>query len=166
MASSQSRRTENTASKQATSEKLVRTRRAQLDLRRSDPRLKYQPATFAQRCGAWLIDAPFLLLFVYFCVKAVETSNYGCMIGALSSWLYFPYMESSAYQASLGKILMGIRVCDANHSRLSFLRALGRHSSRCVAIVLTCGLGLLSAAFTSEHYTLYDLASGTYVLKR
>ena len=41
-------------------------------------------------------------------------------------WLYYAGMESSTSQATIGKMLMGIKVTDMNGHRISFARASGR----------------------------------------
>jgi uncharacterized RDD family membrane protein YckC len=42
------------------------------------------------------------------------------------TWLYFALMESSAWQATLGKKILGFYVTDMNGQRLGVRRALGR----------------------------------------
>ena len=49
-------------------------------------------------------------------------------IGA--SWLYEALMESSSYQATLGKMIFGMKVTDLYGNRISFARATGRHFAK------------------------------------
>ena len=44
--------------------------------------------------------------------------------------LYFGFLESSPYQATVGKRLLGLRVVDGDGARLTFKRALGEDTSR------------------------------------
>ncbi|MGB7331800.1 MAG: RDD family protein, partial [Terriglobales bacterium] len=46
------------------------------------------------------------------------------------SWLYEAFMESSSYQATLGKMIFGLKVTDLNGNRISFERATGRHFAK------------------------------------
>ncbi|MGA2813399.1 MAG: RDD family protein [Candidatus Acidiferrum sp.] len=48
---------------------------------------------------------------------------------ALSGWLYFALMESSPWQATLGKRLLGLYVVDENGVAPGFWRATGRFAS-------------------------------------
>ena len=127
------------------------------------PRLRYP--SFAQRLGAWLIDSLFVLALFWFVLKFIADGLWHDGLAAASLWFYFPYMESSCYQATLGKYLMGTIVSDELGQRLSFLRAVGRHFSRCFILIFTCGLGLLLAAFNRKRMALHDLTSGTVVIK-
>jgi uncharacterized RDD family membrane protein YckC len=45
----------------------------------------------------------------------------------VGGWLYEAFMESSSYQATLGKMIFGMKVTDRNGNRISFARATGRH---------------------------------------
>ena len=45
-------------------------------------------------------------------------------------WLYFAILESSTWQATIGKRLFNIRVTDLHGRQISFARATGRHFGR------------------------------------
>jgi len=45
------------------------------------------------------------------------------------NWIYFSVLESSSWQASIGKKALGLKVVDKNGDRISFGRATGRHFS-------------------------------------
>ncbi|NOT35295.1 MAG: zinc-ribbon domain-containing protein [Candidatus Eisenbacteria bacterium] len=82
----------------------------------------------------------------------------------LISWLYYALLESSATQATLGKLLLGVRVTDLEGRRIGFGRASLRWLARFVSN-LTFGIGYVMAAFTSRRQTLHDLMTNTLVVK-
>ena len=87
------------------------------------------------------------------------------LIGWIGGTLYYPLMESSATQATLGKQMLGIVVTDESGHRISFGRALGRYLAKSLSL-LTLLIGYLMAGFTSRKQALHDMAAGTLVIKR
>jgi len=85
------------------------------------------------------------------------------LLGWIGGMLYYPAMESSASQATLGKQLIGIIVTDERGARISFSRALGRYFAKFLSAV-TLLIGYLMAAFTSRKQALHDIAAGTVVV--
>lgn len=79
------------------------------------------------------------------------------------AWLYFAICESSAWQATLGKLALGIRVVDLDGNRISFLRATGRYFAKILS-VMTIFIGYLMVAFTERKQGLHDMIAGTLVL--
>jgi uncharacterized RDD family membrane protein YckC len=79
------------------------------------------------------------------------------------AWLYFAFMESSANQATLGKMALGLRVTDMNGNRISFGRATGRYFGRIVSSIILM-IGYIMAAFTEKKQALHDMMAGTLVL--
>jgi uncharacterized RDD family membrane protein YckC len=79
--------------------------------------------------------------------------------------LYYSIMESSRYQASLGKMAMGIKVVDLDGNRISFrtalLRAIGKILSQSIMWI-----GFIMAAFTDRKQGLHDIIAGTLVVKK
>ena len=77
---------------------------------------------------------------------------------------YFAGFESSALQATPGKLLLGLRVADVSGRRISFARAgvrlLGKVLSGACA-----GAGYLMAALTKRRQALHDLIASTVVLR-
>ena len=78
------------------------------------------------------------------------------------SWLYEAFMESSSYQATLGKMIFGMKVTDLNGSRISFARATGRHFAKWLSAMIL-GIGYLMVAFSDRKQGLHDLLAGTLV---
>jgi len=76
--------------------------------------------------------------------------------------LYFALMESSNWQATLGKRLIGIKVTDAQGQRIGLGRALARFFAASLSWV-TMNLGHALAAWTPERRALHDYVAGTRV---
>lgn len=80
-------------------------------------------------------------------------------------YVYFAAMESSSYQATVGKIALGIQVTDLNGNRVSFGRALGRNVAKILSSLILL-IGYIMAAFTERKQGLHDMIAGTLVVKR
>jgi len=78
------------------------------------------------------------------------------------SWLYEALMESSSYQATLGKMIFGMKVTDLYGSRISFARATGRHFSKILSGMIL-GIGFMMVGLTERKQGLHDLLAGTLV---
>jgi uncharacterized RDD family membrane protein YckC len=78
------------------------------------------------------------------------------------SWLYEAFMLSSPYQATLGKMIFGMKVTDLDGSRISFGRATGRHFAKWLS-GLILGIGFIMVGFTERKQGLHDLLAGTLV---
>jgi uncharacterized RDD family membrane protein YckC len=86
--------------------------------------------------------------------------------GFLVAWLYGALMESSTWQATLGKKALGLMVTDMNGSRVSFARATGRHFGKIVSGNLTLYIGFIMAGFTEKKQALHDMMAGCLVVRR
>ncbi|HEY6443946.1 MAG TPA: RDD family protein [Candidatus Acidoferrales bacterium] len=82
----------------------------------------------------------------------------------LVSWLYFATFESSAWQATPGKKVLGLLVTDLEGKRLSFIRASGRYFGKILSRLIL-GLGFVMAGFTEKKQALHDMLAGCLVLK-
>ena len=78
------------------------------------------------------------------------------------SWLYEAFMESSSYQATLGKMIFGMKVTDVNGNRISFERATGRHFAKWLSTIIMC-IGFIMVGLTDRKQGLHDLLAGTLV---
>ncbi len=87
----------------------------------------------------------------------------GTFVGILIPWLYFTISESSPWQATLGKKILGLRVTDEAGNRIGFGRANGRYWSKILS-ALTLGIGYIMVAFTEKKQGLHDKIAGTLVL--
>lgn len=85
------------------------------------------------------------------------------LIQLILAWLYFSLCESSSWQATLGKLAIGIRVVDMDGNRISFLRATGRHFAKLLSGMILL-IGYLMVAFTQRKQGLHDIIASTLVL--
>jgi uncharacterized RDD family membrane protein YckC len=81
------------------------------------------------------------------------------------NWLYHTLMESSRYQATLGKMALGSIVTDMNGARISFARANCRFFGKWVSGAI-CNIGYLMAAFTEKKQALHDILASTLVIQK
>lgn len=81
------------------------------------------------------------------------------------TWIYFAAMESSSLQGSLGKLALGVRVCNAALERVTFEQATVRYFSKLLGPV-TLGVGYLLAAFSSKKRALHDFVARTTLVVR
>jgi uncharacterized RDD family membrane protein YckC len=84
---------------------------------------------------------------------------------AAGQWLYYTLMESSRYQATLGKIVVSAVVTDLNGNRISFARANGRYFGKWISGAIFY-VGFLMAAFTEKQQALHDILAGTLVIQK
>ena len=87
------------------------------------------------------------------------------VVSLVIAWLYFALMESSKKQATLGKMLLGIKVIGKDGGRISFARATGRFFCKIISYI-TLYIGFLMAAFTRHKRALHDMIAETYVVKK
>jgi uncharacterized RDD family membrane protein YckC len=83
----------------------------------------------------------------------------------LMFWLYCAAFESSGWQATPGKKLLGLYVTDLKGNRISFLRASGRFLGKALE-QLTLFIGFLMAGFTAKKQALHDMLCGCLVLRK
>lgn len=84
------------------------------------------------------------------------------LVKALVSWLYGAGFESSRFQATPGKMLLGLKVTDLDGRRITFMHATGRALGKWVSGIIL-GMGYVLVAFTDRKQGLHDLMAGTLV---
>jgi uncharacterized RDD family membrane protein YckC len=77
--------------------------------------------------------------------------------------VYYSLLESSSWQGTLGKKLLGMRVTDLNGNRISFGRATGRYFGKILSGMI-CFIGFVMVAFTEKRQGLHDMLAGTLVV--
>lgn len=100
--------------------------------------------------GFWLIMGV-VLLFI--------------MVSLALTWLYHALMESSEWQATVGKKILDLVVTDMSGQRVSFWRATGRHFAKIVSIMIY-PFGHILAGFTAQKQALHDMIAGCLILRR
>jgi uncharacterized RDD family membrane protein YckC len=86
------------------------------------------------------------------------------LVMGLVSFLYWPVLESSRWQATFGKRIMGLEVTDLDGNRIGFLRAFLRSIAKVISGV-PFGIGFLIAAFTARKQALHDIIVKTLVVR-
>jgi uncharacterized RDD family membrane protein YckC len=84
------------------------------------------------------------------------------LLTLVASWLYESLMESSSYQATLGKMIFGMKVTDLYGNRISFARATGRHFAKILSAMILF-IGFIMVGFTERKQGLHDILAGTLV---
>jgi uncharacterized RDD family membrane protein YckC len=84
----------------------------------------------------------------------------------LFTWLYHALMESSEWQATLGKKALGLVVTDMAGQRVSFGRSTGRHFAKIITNMVPAFIGYIMAGFTEKKQALHDMMAGCLVLRR
>lgn len=78
-------------------------------------------------------------------------------------FLYYPAMTSSSYQGTLGKLALGIKICDLDGRPIGFGRAIVRELAKILSLISLIGFFL--AAFTEKKQALHDILLQTLVVK-
>lgn len=86
-------------------------------------------------------------------------------IRAILQWLYYALMESSTWQATLGKKALGLEVTDLQGHRIGFGRASGRYFGKILSFLIL-GIGFIMAGFTERKQALHDILAGTLVIRK
>lgn len=115
----------------------------------------------------WLIIAPDVLLAEPDPdAIAPEPAELVLWLSALvTSWLYQALLESSRYQATLGKMAVGLKVTDLSGRRISFARATGRHFGQYLSQLILL-IGFFMIGWTRHKQGLHDFIADTVVYKK
>jgi uncharacterized RDD family membrane protein YckC/Tfp pilus assembly major pilin PilA len=140
-------------------------------------------AGFWRRVLAYLIDALvlapifvvlYLLIVDSAVVPAVMQSGWPLplrvppllwLLGLLVPWLYYALCEASAWQATPGKLALGLAVTDECGRRIGFARASGRFFGKLLS-GLALDIGYMLAGWTARKQALHDLLAGCCVVRR
>jgi uncharacterized RDD family membrane protein YckC len=87
-------------------------------------------------------------------------------VSLVVTWLYHALMESSEWQATVGKKVLGLVVTDMAGRRVSFGRSTGRHFGKIVTNMVPALIGYIMAGFTERKQALHDMMAGCLVLRR
>ena len=86
-------------------------------------------------------------------------------LSALIGLFYYVAMESSHYQATLGKMALSIKVTDIEGNKITLAKAIIRYLSKILSGIIL-GIGFLMVAFTEKKQGLHDMIAGTLVVKK
>lgn len=84
------------------------------------------------------------------------------LCSVLLTIFYYALFESSVKGATLGKMLLGIKVVDASDRRITFGTAIARSLSRILSSFLY--IGYIIALVDASNQSLHDKIAGTYVI--
>jgi len=132
-------------------------------------------ASFDQRLLASALDwffvsgACILVVFVLVLFTTDKATRLAVSLGLLlvipvSKLIYQITLEASVKQATFGKQILHIKVCDMRGERISFPHATGRSFAK-IFSVLTFFIGYLFSFFNKQQQCLHDMIAGTLVMK-
>jgi uncharacterized RDD family membrane protein YckC len=87
------------------------------------------------------------------------------VIRVVINWLYYALLESSAWQATIGKKALGLTVTDLEGRRIGFGRATGRFFAKILSTLILF-IGFFMIGFTGKKQGLHDIIAGTLVLRQ
>jgi uncharacterized RDD family membrane protein YckC len=124
-------------------------------------------AGFWIRFAAALIDGVILIvlrgaLILLMGGSFLQPSAAVSILAIVVQLLYFVLMESSAKQATIGKMAVGIKVGDEFGNRISPARALGRYLGKIVSFLILF-IGYMMAGWDEKKQALHDKMASTYV---
>lgn len=119
-------------------------------------------ASVWKRFSAFLIDATIFAVLCWILAQMMNGAN-AALVMLVIIWLYYALLESSPLQASVGKIIMNIKVVDRRGRRLSFWQATERILSKLITNI-TFYFGFFIAAFDKKKRTLHDRVSHSAVI--
>jgi uncharacterized RDD family membrane protein YckC len=159
------------------------------EVRTSEPRAAISPRRFVYagfwlRLAAYLLDSLLLGLTAGIAVfmplmsrGAISQDNLWDIYTAntpqfvalrllmlMIQWAYFALLESSPWQASLGKRMLGLKVTDLEGNRISFGRASARFFCTLISGFILMA-GFIMIAFTQKKQALHDILTGCLVIK-
>ena len=131
---------------------------------------------FWKRVIAYLIDAfiiafPVTMIFGTVIPQTMMTDNIQVTSVAVSmpqvimlvaSWVYFAGLESSAWQATVGKKMLGMKVTDTSGERIDFIKATIRYFAKILSSFILM-IGFIIEAFTAKKQGQQDFIAGTLV---
>jgi uncharacterized RDD family membrane protein YckC len=125
-------------------------------------------AGFGKRITALGID--YLITFVFgisigilslFITLPISDLTLDLILVVISAF-YFIWFESSSYQGTPGKQIVGIKVTDIEGNRISFARSFLRYFLKAITGFFL--IGYLTIIFTEKKQGIYDMAAKTVVV--
>lgn len=95
----------------------------------------------------------------------VAAASATALLTAILVILYYTFMESSKFQATVGKLALGLIVTDENGAPLDFVKALIRNVSKIISSMILL-IGYIMAGFTEKKQALHDIIAKTLVVKK
>lgn len=96
---------------------------------------------------------------------AVAAASATALLTTILVVLYFTLMESSKYQATVGKLALGLIVTDEGGGKLDFVKALIRNLCKIISSMILM-IGYIMVGFTEKKQGLHDIIAKTLVVKK
>lgn len=122
-------------------------------------------AGFWIRFAASFIDGIIILIIDFLIVLVLGNSIASEFIEYIITLAYYVLLQSSAKQATLGKMALGLKVTDLEGRRISILRAIARELAKIISALIIF-IGFIMVAFTPKKQGLHDMIAGTLVEKK
>jgi uncharacterized RDD family membrane protein YckC len=125
-------------------------------------------AGFWRRFAAYAIDYVIVLLGTAVLGAVATIAGLGddsarlSLAALVGYFLYCALLERSAWQATVGKRALGLKVTNAAGERIGFPRAAARFVAKLLSVLTLC-LGFLLILVTQRRQALHDLIAGTVV---
>ncbi len=140
--------------------------------------LELEYASFGARLLAMIIDmvilntassmiqAPFLAVMLGNLNPTTMIVGFAAplLVGAGLAVVYTVWLESSAWQATLGKKILGLRVVDLDGQRITFWKSASRNFNKSISSLIL-GIGYLMPLWTAKRQTLHDRMAHCLVIK-
>ncbi len=141
------------------------------------PELEY--ASFGARLLAMIIDiiilntassmiqAPFLVLMLGNLNPTTMIVGFVAPIFLVlaAALFYTVWLESSPWQATLGKKVLGLRVVDLDGRRITFWKSTSRNFNKSISSLIL-GIGYLMPLWTNKRQALHDRMARCLVIKQ
>lgn len=129
---------------------------------------EYHYAGFAERLVAIFIDRLIFALIISIVFKGYESGLreflLRCLITVFGIIAYHVYLETSHMQATIGKMVMNLKVIRVDGQRLSIADSIFRYFGSILS-VLSLNIGHLMVLLDTKNRALHDHIAGTYVVK-
>ena len=132
---------------------------ASLDMRLLATAIDY----FFALCG-YAVVAAIYLAGAPTTANRIPTLLLGMVLIPLFKFTACVILEGSRKQASIGKLLIGVKVTDEQGKPISYGRAFARNVAK-IAGLITLGVEFLSGFFNRRQQCLHDKIAGTLVIK-
>lgn len=126
---------------------------------------------FWKRLIAYLIDGlivigPFMIItYVFFGTSDLEEVPIIYIVSGLISALYFIILPVTSLQATLGKVVLGMKITNKYYKKISIKQSIGRYFAEILSYI-TFFIGYLIVAFTKRKTGLHDILAKTYVINK
>jgi uncharacterized RDD family membrane protein YckC len=128
-----------------------------------DQRLLASALDWFMLCGVFIAITFIAFVFVDKTTRMIIAFS---LIGIIpiTKLIYHMVMECSPKQATYGKQIVKIKVCDLTGERISPARSIGRNLAKILS-VLPGFIGYLISFFNRKQQCLHDMVAGTLVVK-